>query len=570
MNHKQLSLLCLAFAFAATQAQATVLYKGASTTDINNPANWSTTQGQDTPAPILIGSSDSLRFDQHFAPNGGQKYTASLSGDLTVGSVRVDHSSPGTLFGNVVIDGKHTLTLTGTGDPGYTGSGIVLGGGQGGGLWINCNVALGAAQKWTTGRTLIVNGALDLGSHDLTVHSGDVSAGSTIFYGEISGTGKFAKTGSHSTSLHASNFSYTGPTTISGGLLAIASNSLVNSSSVTLSDTGKLGLLDMGTTPIKNLGSSSTGSQVGVFSKGSTGVRMLSVTQTTDGTYAGSFIEQKGNPLGLIKEGTATLTFNNQKTYTANTTVNAGVLDLTGGGGTGGTIRGTATVNTGGTLRLSTTDATGSGAGPDALTGINLAGGTLDNNTTSQQSLGNATINMTGGAITGIAGSTLDFSGAAASPSSLNTFASPTTSTISGTAISLHQSQGVTFTVEQGTTASGIDLDISSMITNRGPGADGPGTGPDYGANPLVKEGDGTMRISGTANNYTGNTDVNAGTLVVDGSTAASGLTTVAGGATLMGSGTVGATTVAGHPGPRQPGPRQRHREPRHRRPGLQ
>ena len=53
------------------------------------------------------------------------------------------------------------------------------------------------------------------------------------------------------------------------------------------------------------------------------------------------------------------------------------------------------------------------------------------------------------------------------------------------------------------------------------------------------------VTLSGT-NTYTGNTNVNAGTLVVDGSIASSSLTTVNAGATLMGTGTVGATTVNG------------------------
>ena len=55
----------------------------------------------------------------------------------------------------------------------------------------------------------------------------------------------------------------------------------------------------------------------------------------------------------------------------------------------------------------------------------------------------------------------------------------------------------------------------------------------------------GTLTLWST-NSYTGATNVNAGTLLVNGSIASSSLTTIAAGATLKGSGTVGALAVFG------------------------
>ncbi|MGA0846581.1 MAG: autotransporter-associated beta strand repeat-containing protein, partial [Luteolibacter sp.] len=237
------------------------------------------------------------------------------------------------------------------------------------------------------------------------------------------------------------------------------------------------------------------------------------VTTNTDTTISSSL----DGSSSLIKAGAGILTFNNQKTYSGGTTVDAGLLDLTGGGGSGGTIRGTVDVNSGATLRISTGDATGYGTGSDRLATINLNGGTLNVNSVSNQTLGNATINMTGASITGIGGSNIDFFQGS---SALNSLASATTSNISGASLQIRQGSGLTIDVADGDAAT--DLQINSIVKSHG----------SFTTAPLIKAGAGTLSLT-AANTYSGATVVNAGTLKISNTLRSTSSLTANNGATL-------------------------------------
>ena len=492
-NSTKLLGLCLALAFAAAQAQAAVLYKDVTTTDMNALASWSQTRGQDTLDPLSITGADSLRFDQYFAPTANTTYTASLTADLTVGSVRSDYWTTGTAFGNITIGGAYTLTLMGAGDPNYGTSGIVMNAATGGTLTINSNLALGAAQSWTLSRALTVNGNLDLGSYTLTAN--EYGSSTSRIAGIISGTGGLTKGQSGNLNLAGSN-SFTGPTTVSAGILGIGLNGLANSSSVTLNG-GSLALGINGTTSINNLsGASGAVIRTDYTISGTNAARTLSVNQTTNGTYAGTFTEGGSRPISLIKTGTATLAFSQNCAYTGGTTINAGVLDLTGGGGSGGTIRGTATVNTGGTLRLSIGDALGYNNDATAVNVINLNGGTLTSAAGSNQTT-TAKFHLTGGTINGTVNLDL-FS----NNSSITTYASANESTISVTTMNLRQNDTV-FDIADG--AAARDLVISSNIGNGS-----------AGNHNMIKNGAGAMVLTGT-NTFTGNVTVSNGVLDLTG-----------------------------------------------------
>ncbi len=207
---------------------------------------------------------------------------------------------------------------------------------------------------------------------------------------------------------------------------------------------------------------------------------------------------------GMIKNGSAILTIPTRATYTGGTVINGGILNLSGGAGESGTIRGTVTVNNGGILRLATGDATGWGGGAlgDRLDTINInEGSALNINVTANQTLGHASIHLTGGAITDVPGNNLDFF---QGTSSLNSRASDITSTSNGTRLNIRQTPGLTITVEEGTTPSGIDLDVGSVISSHG----------SFTTAPLIKAGDGTMLLR-AANTYTGATAINEGTFIL-------------------------------------------------------
>jgi fibronectin-binding autotransporter adhesin len=243
------------------------------------------------------------------------------------------------------------------------------------------------------------------------------------------------------------------------------------------------------------------------------------ITKTGDANLT---LTSSNSFLGAVSLGGGLTTFSARQVYTGGTTISTGaVLDLTAGGGAGGTIRGTVNIN-GGVLRLTTGDATGYSGGPDSINVINIRnGGTLEiNNGANNQTFGNMAINMTGGNIikgegaVAYNGSFDMFNGSA----SITSLASPTTSLIeSGVNIGLRQAN-TTITTAAGTTPGGIDLQINGSINNS----------PANFANPnLIKEGPGTLclnnyAVSGNGNStvYTGTTTINAGTLMVgDGGT---------------------------------------------------
>ena len=230
----------------------------------------------------------------------------------------------------------------------------------------------------------------------------------------------------------------------------------------------------------------------------------LTVNQSTDTTYSGIIRNNTGNDaysLALIKSGSGTLTLATNTAHTGGTTVDSGVLEIAGSNYGNGNLRGTVTVNTDGELRYTGGDGTGLGYNNgNKIDVLNINGGLVDSQQTTH--LWNTTMNMTGGELR-VNGGVSDPSGPQIEwgNSSVNTFASADTATISGRIrIRPDSSPNVTFTVADGSAAT--DLLVSAAITQTG-------------ISSVTKAGPGTMKLTGE-NRYSGRTIVQEGTLILE------------------------------------------------------
>ncbi len=221
------------------------------------------------------------------------------------------------------------------------------------------------------GGIMPISGNIDLNGSTLTVDTGDLAG--MVSGSVISGTGNFVKDGTSTWFVQGGTNTYTGSTTINDGTMnlnvaggssvpgalvigdgvgatgsAIAfvgsSEQIADTLAATIDSDGRLDVNSFSET----IGSLSSGSATAqVFLDAGT----LTVGDATSTTFAG-VISETGD---LVKEGTGTLTLTGTNSFSGDTTVNAGTLELNNGAGNA--LDGTATVIiTGGSLLLSGDD----------------------------------------------------------------------------------------------------------------------------------------------------------------------------------------------------------------------
>jgi len=500
--------------------------------------------------------------------------------------------------GSLIKDGAGTLVLSGANT--FSG-GITVAGGT---LSLGSNTAAGTGTITTTGSVIdyavdgmVVANPININSNDTQLQ---VLAGiSATQSGDISETGgprPLEKIGDGTLVLTGNN-TYTGVTTVSAGtLVAGSANALGTTAGGTIVESGAnltISNVAIGAEALTlNGGSSLTGT--GVASLAGTvalvGDNTVTVGATDELTLSGIISGAAGDD--LIKAGNGALTLSGASTYTGDTIVNAGTLNITGsvaslvvtGNGTGviqvdgASLADTAAVTLNDTSNLTLTGAETIGS----LAGAAGATVTLGANTLTTGGAGTSTsfagvISGTGGltkagagtmTLTGVNTSTgptplsagalaLTGSGAIAS-TSISTAAGATLSTDGGAL-----NNNAVITSNAGSLAFSGSETINAITASTGNISVSGGTLTlDDGVSNIagVISGSGGLTITGTSDTtlsgthtYTGATTVTAGTLNNSGTIAGvaniSGGTatnngTIAGAATISGTGTLTNTTT--------------------------
>lgn len=215
-------------------------------------------------------------------------------------------------------------------------------------------------------------------------------------------------------------------------------------------------------------------------------------------------IGQEGGTYGMTKVGAGTLLLSGVNTYSGGTRVNAGTLVI-GAGGTLLNIGTDLTANNGGTITFARQDVLGRHTDSIAMPVVLNEGGLLQNSGAVFNTLG--ALNLNGGTLQ--ANDVEPGSGQSFALKGAVTVTGNATSTIAGNGIALGAAAvtGTTFNVGDG--ASETDLLVTGVLRD--------GSGATFGpaqVSSLTKTGAGAMVLAGS-NAYTGTTTISAGTLQV-------------------------------------------------------
>ncbi|MHB1183770.1 MAG: YDG domain-containing protein [Desulfobulbia bacterium] len=462
---------------------------------------------------------------------------ALTTGDTT--STQYDGAISGT--GSLTKQGSGTFILSGNNT--YGGNTTI----NGGTLSISADNNLGAAPGAPTPGSLTLNGGTLQTTADVALDANrgialsgngifDTDAGSDLtISGVIAGAGTLSKVGTGTLILTNSN-TYTGATSINAGTLLIGNDSGLGTAPGTATPghlTFNGGTLEMFNFPPLTV---ALNANRGIALMAGGGEIEIGSGNTT--TYAGII---SGN--GALNKGQGgTLELSGANSYTGQTTVSAGTLQLTGGAAIVDT--GAVNLNTSGAvLSLLANETIGS------LTGI--AGTSVDFQNNSILTTGDASDTTFAGVMSGPGGNLSKQGAGIFTLSGLNTYTGLTTVNAGTLAYGITNALDLgAVTVDGGTLDIGTFSDTVGAVTLASgsiTGTTGVLTGASYGVQSgtisailagtgaLTKTTGGVVTLSG-ANTYTGATTVNAGTLVAANAAAlgaTAGSTTVANGATL-------------------------------------
>jgi autotransporter-associated beta strand protein len=340
---------------AYTIARAINMNQGAASSTSTLGGNTSDTSTFSGNIALASGSNTSFRLTA--ATNGTVNFTGNMTGTATNGLSKIGN-------GRVVLSGNNTYTGATTISAGtlqfakaaslYNGTAA---------SWTTSNITVnsgatlalnvGGTGEFTTANvtsilglaTSINNNGLRGGSQ-IAFDTTNATGGTFIINDNIvnsSGTGNgtlgLVKLGANTLTLNGTN-TYTGNTTVSAGVLSIASTSALPSWSTNGSYSVASGaslavynaVTDANITTMLGTTNFAAGSAIGFD------------TTTADRTYSAALGNTGQGALGLTKVGSNTLTLTANNTYTGNTTISGGTLQV-GAGSTSGALGSGAVVN---------------------------------------------------------------------------------------------------------------------------------------------------------------------------------------------------------------------------------
>jgi fibronectin-binding autotransporter adhesin len=312
-----------------------------------------------------------------------------------------------------------TVTLNGTNAALYLGSGgIVKSATNAYTTTITLTAGLlGAKSDWSSSLDMTLNGS----GTAVIFNAADASgvAKNISLSGGLSGAGGFAKAGAGNLTLSGIN-TFTGAMGLGSGTLAVGNASALGSGTNSLTVDG--GTLNLGGYAVA-IGTLLGGG--GTISSSAVGAT-LSTSVTTSSTYAGAIADGAGT-VAVTKAGAGALTLSGVNTYTGNTTISLGTLEIGGAGQLGGGSYAGTIANAGAFVHSSSAGQTLagaiSGAGSFTKSGAGTVTLTASNSYTGSTTVSSGTLALSSaGALAstgtvGLTGSTavFDISGASGS-----------------------------------------------------------------------------------------------------------------------------------------------------------
>jgi fibronectin-binding autotransporter adhesin len=240
------------------------------------------------------------------------------SGATTVSGGTVELASGGRLAGPVIIDGtsQNSALQVDAGASLLGGLPVTLTGGATFVVGSNCSVSI---QNNSSGTILLANDAV------LTQQN---NSGDWTFSGAITGSGGFTFAGPVYLRL-TGGASYTGPTTVTGGILVLQStNDTLGTSFLTVNSPGQVDLAaGTGNKTVTVGGLAGSGN---IYCWGANTVDLQINQSSGTVTYGGVLYPANGGDINIIKSGAGTEIFTGVSTYGGSTTINGGKLVING------------------------------------------------------------------------------------------------------------------------------------------------------------------------------------------------------------------------------------------------